>query len=65
MKPPDVSSAWRMGTIETYSPVFEGWIRWPEHVTIRPDTSIQALCCSLANDRGIPPKHVRLSVFDR
>jgi hypothetical protein len=39
----DISNLWRFGIIETYSPVFESYIRQNEQVTIKPGVSIKVL----------------------
>lgn len=46
----DKSSLWRFGYIETWSPVFNGFIRQNEQTTIKPNISIKHIESELTKE---------------
>lgn len=59
---------WRMGFVESFSPVFNSWIRLNETVTIRPDETPEDVAWRLSREPGracgtVKPK-LRIVVWD-
>ena len=59
---PDTSPMWRYAIVETFSPVYNDYVRHPGAITIKPGESLAEHCREVAKEMGTYADRVRLMV---